>query len=193
MTGASPRRQIPQLAGQLGGVVVAGLHDAHPGAILVGQVELEVVRPHPHAFTELTETLVVQSRSQRRAGTGIGADAGDNQRGPVAVPRPQLGTHGVVLPALASEQSISEPVAVGGPDQVAGADHPGQRDPQRGLLDAEVIGEPDQFGCAGPRRMGAEQHAEHHRPGGHAGQRFRHGVTPGTRAGRNHRTARRGA
>src|SRR5882762_8602335 len=103
MTGASPRREIPQLAGQLGGLVVAGPHDAHPRAILAGQLELEVVRPHPHAFTELTETLVVHSRSQGSAGAGIGADAGDNQRGPVTAPRPQRGTHGVVLPALASE------------------------------------------------------------------------------------------
>src|SRR4029077_21139680 len=102
--------------------------------------------------------FVVQRSSQCGTSPRISTDAGDNQGGPVSVPGSQLWSHGVVLPALTSQQPLGEPVAVCRPDQVAGADHPGQRDPQSGLLDAEVIGEPYQFGRAGPRRMVAEQH-----------------------------------
>jgi hypothetical protein len=86
------------------------------------------------------------------------------------MPGSQLWSHGVVLPALTGQQPLGEPVAVGGPDQVAGADHPGQGNSQRGFLDAEVVGKPYQFSRAGPRRVGAEQHAQDHGPGGHAGQ-----------------------
>ena len=81
------------------------------------------------------------------------------------------GSHGVVLATLAGQQPIREPVAVGGAHQVTGTDHAGQRDPQRRFLDAEIGCQPDQFAGGGPGGVGAEQHAQHHRPGGHAGQR----------------------
>ena len=42
-----------------------------------------------------------------------------------------LWVDGVVLAALPGQQPVGQPVAVLGAHQVAGADHPGQRDPHR--------------------------------------------------------------
>jgi len=72
------------------------------------------------------------------------------------------GENGVILASLPGQQAIGEPVAVLGSHQVTGADHPGQRHPQRRLLDVEIGRESYQFAGGGPGRMGAEQHTEHH-------------------------------
>ena len=163
-----------------------------PAPQLVGQLQVEVGRAHPHPLAELAESLVVQRRSQRGPGPGVGADAGDHQGRPRAVPAAQLRVQRVVLAALPGEQPVRQPVAVGGAHQVTGADHPGQRDPQRRLPDVEISGEPDQFGRRRPRGVGAEQHAQHDRPRRHPRAACGHPARPRTSCGRRRRTVRRG-
>ena len=131
------------------------------------QLHVQVVGAQPYALAKFAEPLVLQSGSQRRAGTGVGADAGDHQRGPGAVPLAQPGIDGVVLAALTGQQPVGEPVAVFGADQVACADHPGQCHPHRRLPDVEICCEPDEFARGRPRRVRAEQHAQHDGTGRH--------------------------
>ena len=101
----------------------------------------------------------------------VGADAGDHQRRPRAVPPSQPGVQRVVLTPLPGQQPVGEPIAVGRAHQVARADHPGQRHPQRRLPDVEIGCEPDQFARRRPRGVRAEQHAQHHRPRGQPAER----------------------
>ena len=75
------------------------------GLVLTSPVETRAVVGGGSKFIYAAR---ISDHGMRREGSQrpIGADAGDNQCGPVAVPRPQLGTHRVVLPALASELEI---------------------------------------------------------------------------------------
>ena len=132
MAGLRPAGQIPQRGGELGRGVVAGVQHPDPAGDLGGQVVGEVVRAQPHPFAQLTEPAVPATCFAVRPGPG--------HRLPTAVTTSvvQLPSQSrvtrverVVLAALPGQQPVGQPVAVVGAHQVPGADHAGQRHPQR--------------------------------------------------------------
>ena len=165
--GLRPGGQIPELPGQPERIVVTGPQYPNPIPGRFGHVAIQIVRSQPHPFAEFTEPVFLQCGSQVRPGSGIGSHRGDDRGEPGAVPVPGIGMQCPVLAALAGQQAIGESVAVIGAHQIPGADHPGHGNPQGGFPDAEIGGEPQQFGRRRPGRVRAEKDRQYDRPRGH--------------------------
>ena len=118
MPGTSPTPQVPQPGGEIRRVVVAGVQLSSALQHLVRQHRVEVVGPKPHTFTKFTEPVVLQCGPQGGAGAGVGADAGDHQRVPCAVPLAQPGVDRVVLTPLPGQQPVGQAIAILRPHQV---------------------------------------------------------------------------